>query len=313
MKQKLFTGFLFLLICVCSFISCKKEYSCENCLNNDIVNKPPIAIAGPDMTITLPTNSILLDGSQSSDPDGTITGWQWTKISGPASFEINRVDTSITTTGLLVQGVYQFELKVTDNLGASARDTLQVTVNKAGTVKHPPVACAGPDQTITLPQNSVLLDGSCSFDPDQDIASYSWTKISGLSSYQLANANTAQTPLNNLVQGTYQFELKVTDAAGLIDKDTVNITVNITVIVHNNCTNCKIAFVSDRDGNREIYSCSGDGSNITRLTNDPGFDEYPTWSPSGSQIAFISDRSGSPELYIMNADSSNPVRKTFGG
>jgi hypothetical protein len=313
MKQKLLNGFLFLLIGVSTFISCKKEYSCENCLDNVIDNKPPIAAAGPDITITLPLDSILLNGSNSTDPDGTITRWQWTKISGPASFIINSVDTAITTTRLLVQGIYQFELKVTDNQGAIASDTLQVTVNKAGVISHPPVACAGPDQTITLPQNSVLLDGSCSSDPDQDIRSYAWTKISGPSFYQLANANATQTQLNNLVQGTYQLELKVTDAGGLIDQDTVTVTVTLNVIVHNSCTNCSIAFVSNRDGNAEIYVCASDGSNITRLTNDPGIDEYPIWSPSGSHIAFISDRSGSPELYIMNADGSNPVRTTFSG
>ena len=63
------------------FISCKKETSCEGCKGN----KPPIAIAGPDQVITLPTDSVLLDGRSSSDPDGTISVWLWTKISGPAS------------------------------------------------------------------------------------------------------------------------------------------------------------------------------------------------------------------------------------
>jgi hypothetical protein len=67
------------------FISCNKEYSCEGCKEN---NKPPIAIAGPDQLITLATDSVLLDGRSSSDPDGTISEWLWTKISGPASFAI---------------------------------------------------------------------------------------------------------------------------------------------------------------------------------------------------------------------------------
>ena len=53
-------------------------------------NKPPTAIAGPDQVITLPTDSISLDGRASSDPDGTISEWLWTKISGPASFVISR-------------------------------------------------------------------------------------------------------------------------------------------------------------------------------------------------------------------------------
>jgi hypothetical protein len=63
--------------------SCKKEKSCEGCING---NRPPTAVAGSDRVITLPTDSISLDGSSSSNPDGTISEWRWTKISGPASF-----------------------------------------------------------------------------------------------------------------------------------------------------------------------------------------------------------------------------------
>src|SRR6266511_46081 len=64
------------------FISCTKEKFCEECRDG---NKPPTAIAGPDQVITLPTDSISLDGSSSSDPDGKISEWLRIKISGPAS------------------------------------------------------------------------------------------------------------------------------------------------------------------------------------------------------------------------------------
>ncbi|MEP6951073.1 MAG: hypothetical protein ABI863_17425, partial [Ginsengibacter sp.] len=77
------------------------------------------------------------------------------------------------------------------------------------------------------------------------------------------------------------------------------------------CTNCKIVFVSDRDGTAEIYSCNPDGSNISRLTNNAATDDEPAWSPNRSHIAFVSDRTGHFEIYIMKADGSNVVRKTF--
>ena len=92
--KKLFLSYLILSIIaggIC--ISCKKERSCEDCKEN---NKPPIAIAGLDQVITLPTDSILLDGSSSNDPDGTISEWLWTKISGPASFVIIKPNDSTT-------------------------------------------------------------------------------------------------------------------------------------------------------------------------------------------------------------------------
>ena len=81
-------------------ISCKKEYSCENCALTAI--KPPIANAGPDQVITLPTDSVSLDGRCSSDPDGKISEWLWTKISGPASFNIIKPSDSITKVKALV-------------------------------------------------------------------------------------------------------------------------------------------------------------------------------------------------------------------
>jgi hypothetical protein len=195
-------------------------------VDDPVVNQPPIANAGADQIITLPIDSTLLNGALSFDPDGTIVGYQWTKISGPVSSIIINPLAVQTRAKNLSQGVYQFELRVTDNGGLSAKDTVQIIVNSAGPTNYPPVANAGPDQVITLPNNSVALDGSGSTDPDNNITGYLWTKIFGPSSFTIVNPNAVQTPVTNLVQGTYRFELKVADAGGLFDTDTIEITVN---------------------------------------------------------------------------------------
>ncbi|MDI3320981.1 TolB family protein [Pinibacter soli] len=285
--------------------SCKKELSCESCRE---ANKPPIAIAGPDQNITLPTDGISLDGSPSNDPDGTINTWLWKKISGPSAFSIINPSTAKTVVRNIVAGIYRFELTVTDNQDLSAKDTVTVIVDSIRTTNHPPVANAGADQIITLPATTATIDGSGSTDPDNNIAAYLWTKISGPSSSNIATANAAQTSVSNLVEGFYEFELLVTDASGLSDKDTVTITVTKR---YPPCADCKIVFVSDRDGNAEIYSCDADGSNIKRLTNSAGDDDDPAWSPDGKKIAFMSARTGVPEIYTMNADGSNVTRRTF--
>ena len=71
-----------------------------------------------------------------------------------------------------------------------------------------------------------------------------------------------------------------------------------------------IAFVSTRDGNYEIYVMDADGSTPINLTNDPGGNLAPVWSPDGTRIAFVSYRDGNPEIYVMGADGSGPQNLT---
>jgi TolB protein len=72
----------------------------------------------------------------------------------------------------------------------------------------------------------------------------------------------------------------------------------------------RLAFVSDRDGNDEIYvmavsdEMDSAGSGLTRLTNDPGDDSHPAWSPDGECIAFLSHRDGAYGIYLVKPDGS---------
>ena len=85
----------------------------------------------------------------------------------------------------------------------------------------------------------------------------------------------------------------------------------------------RVAFASDRDGNREIYVMRGDGSLPENLTRHEAWDGDPCWSPDGLRIAFTSDRHGEREwgppgsgvynrdIYIMNADGTGVRQLTF--
>ncbi|MEP6742600.1 MAG: Calx-beta domain-containing protein, partial [bacterium] len=72
----------------------------------------------------------------------------------------------------------------------------------------------------------------------------------------------------------------------------------------------KIAFASDRAGNFEIYLMDVDGGGQIRLTENPGEDYSPAWSPDGARLAFVSTRDGNPEIYVMNADGTGQTRLT---
>jgi TolB protein len=72
----------------------------------------------------------------------------------------------------------------------------------------------------------------------------------------------------------------------------------------------RVAFMSARDGNWEIYVIDMNGGALTRLTNSGTQDGLPTWSPDGKSIAFVSDRGGGWAIWVMNADGSGQ-RKLF--
>jgi hypothetical protein len=72
----------------------------------------------------------------------------------------------------------------------------------------------------------------------------------------------------------------------------------------------RIAYISTRDGNPEIYAMNADGSGAQRLTTTPGREDTPSWTADGRQIVFGSDRSGKMQVWIMNADGTNSRQLT---
>lgn len=195
---------------------------------NAPANIPPNAIVGANKSITLPANTTTLAGS-GSDPDGTIASYQWIKISGPLSFNIVNPTSPVTDVSGLVQGIYQFQLTVKDNKGDTGSAVTQINVIAAANV--PPTASAGPDKSTTLPVNSISLNGSGN-DADGNIVSYQWTEISGPSTFTIVNANSASTDVTNLVEGIYQFQLTVKDDKGDAGTSTVQVTVNKSTTIN---------------------------------------------------------------------------------
>ncbi|NXL93332.1 K319L protein, partial [Alectura lathami] len=186
------------------------------------VNQPPVAIVSPQFQeISLPTISTVIDGSQSTDDD-KIVSYHWEELKGPLREEKVSSDTAILTLTNLVPGNYMFSLTVVDSDGASNSTTANLTVNKA--VDYPPVANAGPNQVITLPQNSITLYGNQSTD-DHSIVSYEWL-LSPNSKGKVMEMQGVRTPvlqLSAMQEGDYTYQLIVTDSAG--HQSTAEVTV----------------------------------------------------------------------------------------
>ncbi|WP_120515994.1 PKD domain-containing protein [Chitinophaga barathri] len=243
---------------------------------NPAANKPPVAEAGDDIVITLPTDAVDLDGRSSIDEDGTIRSYSWAKISGPAANIVSPAS-SLTTVNHLSAGTYVFELTVTDDKNTTAKDRITVTVNPSENI--PPVARAGSDITVTLPANSAELNGSESTDEDGTVNTYSWTKISG-PDVSIATPAAAVSSISGLEAGVYVFELRVTDDKGATATDQVTVIVNaadnkspiaragddITIKLPVNSVQLNGTASTDEDGTINAYSwakISGPAATIT--------------------------------------------------
>lgn len=120
----------FFLIAMCAFGSCKKDTSAVPAPTPNpiqIGNDPlPVVNAGPDQTITEPTNAVDLNGS-ATYTRGYIVSYVWRKISGPSSGDFSANSSKSRFYGL-TYGRYEIELSVTDDTRRSARDTAVITV-----------------------------------------------------------------------------------------------------------------------------------------------------------------------------------------
>ena len=130
-------------------------------------NLAPIAIAGADLTITMPADSATLNGCSSSDPENAALKYKWTYLSGPANYSI-AVDTLCSTkVRNLVVGSYAFELMVTDTGGLSHKDTVALVVNNPGPFEWPILPaplCPESYKIVTLGSSTTYGTGASPFD-----------------------------------------------------------------------------------------------------------------------------------------------------
>ncbi len=186
-------------------------------------NTAPTVDAGPDAAITLPTNSVALDGTV-NDADSDPLTTTWTKSSGPGTVTFADASAVDTTATFSAAGDYVLQLEANDGTDTTP-DTVTITVNPEPTPGNTaPTVDAGPDAAITLPTNSVALDGTVN-DADSDPLTTTWTKSSGPGTVTFADASAVDTTATFSAAGDYVLQLEANDGTDTTP-DTVTITVN---------------------------------------------------------------------------------------
>jgi hypothetical protein len=252
-------------------------------------NLPPTANAGPDQNVNEGA-LVTLNGSNSTDPDDGIASYQWNQTSGTPVVLSNpqAASTTFTAPNVATGGeALTFSLTVTDHGGLQSTATCIVNVAWANA---PPVANAGPDQTVRE-GSTVTLDGSGSIDTDDGIASYSWKQTVGIA-VALQGSDTAHPSFNapNVGKGgtTLTFVLTVTDQGGLQSADSC--IVNVSWV--------NAPPVANAGSDQSVYvgqtvRLDGSGSNDT----DDGIASYRWTQTSG------------PPVTLSNAKAIRPTFK----
>lgn len=197
----------------------------------------------------------------------------------------------------LEEGIYAFELKVTDASNQSSTAKVHVFV-KAPT-NLPPVANAGQNVTINLPQTWAVLNGSQSTD-DIKIVQYLWKLVSGPTVVNILNANASIANATGMTIGSYSFELSVIDENKNNASDKVTVTVvqgNISSLplletyhIQPSChpilfTEKNAAPVSNAGGDQSLtLPISAIYLNGTKSSDDLGIIQY-TWTRDSNSLA----------------------------
>lgn len=99
--------------------------------------------------------------------------------------------------------------------------------------------------------------------------------------------------------GIYQTTIALTELQPLL----VDTAANIEAVFSPDRS--RIAFSSNRGGSFDLHMMDADGTNLTRLTSDPGNESAPAWSADGSRIYFTADRPDGSQIASIALDGSD--------
>ena len=192
----------------------------------DLGFDPPVADAGSNVSATLSSNTVSLDGSGTYEPTGKTVTYTWSQVYGPTALTFSTTSSATPEVSNLAIGVYKCMLTVSDGTYSSS-DEMKIIVSESGN-SNPSVSITSPTDgasfaegdTVDITAQASDLDGTVSlvefFAGDTKIGEdstepfkFSWT---------------------NVAAGNYQITAKATDdVGGTSTSQAVAISVNEVV------------------------------------------------------------------------------------
>jgi RHS repeat-associated protein len=192
----------------------------ENDVAPPPVNRPPVADAGTDQTITLPTDVVSLNGTAMDDglPSGSTLAATWSKVSGPAPVVFADPGRAVTSATFTEPGSYVLRLTVNDSL-LTVSDEVTVEVLPRN---QPPVVNAGANQTVELP-NTATLAGIVTDDalPRGSNVTKTWSVVSAPGGVTFADPHDLSTVVTFAAPGDYTLRLTADDTEFTVSDDVV--------------------------------------------------------------------------------------------
>jgi len=234
-------------------------------------NQAPEAKAGVDQSIDEGT-LVTLDGSASTDPDGDPLIYSWVAPPGITLSSATASKPTFTAPEVLTNQNYTFSLTVNDGTVNSTVDQVIITVRQ---VNKAPVANAGIDQSV-VEGSIVTLNGSASYDPDNNNISYFWSAPAGITLNSATITNPKFTAPNLLTDQNYTISLIVND--GTVNSIADQVTINVKHI--------NLAPVANAGNNQTL----NEGASVTldgSASSDPENNKltYLWFAPSGISLS----------------------------
>ncbi len=193
------------------------------------VQKPPVAVAGPDRQVKV-AQLVRLSAEQSSPVEGEISAVQWRLGKKPAASQASIQRGADLKAWFIpdIAGQYQAELTVTNTAGLTARHSVDITAS-AATTDLPPQA------VLTVPVSSIAPDfalqlSAVGSQDDSGGLQYLWqvSQSPAGSQHQLTGTDQATARFSAKTAGEYQLRLILTDAAGQQTRQQQSIRVHST-------------------------------------------------------------------------------------